>query len=824
MQVTPGRAKEIRREYRIGNALFLEQEAGLIRLVVQNEAVIRVSYTENGCFSREQGMEFARPDSDCSWEYEKDEREIRILTGLLAVRVSRADGSIRYEERDGRLLLSEALQESKTVEEFDSWRTVESADSGIEEVKTPDGLKRRICNPRREFDKKLYHTRISFRFLPDEILFGLGQGEEGVWNLRHTTQYLHQANLKIAIPMLLSDNGYGILLSTQSAALFEDTQYGSYLYTEADEYLDYYFMAGNPADIVRAYRRLTGRAAMLPKWAFGYLQSKERYESAQEIIETARKFRETGFGLDAIVLDWMSWEGDLWGQKTFDRERFPDPAGMIQALHEMDVRFMISIWPNMNEKCDNYMELKEAGLLLPNSNIYNAFDGEGRKRYWQQAERGLFSHGVDAWWCDSSEPVTPEWERAQKPPAGEMYRNFVEEAAKLMPLEKINAYGYYHARAIYEGQKGVTDKKRVVNLTRNGYVGSQKYGTILWSGDIYASWETLKRQIVAGLQFCACGLPYWTLDIGAFFVKKGRQWFWNGRFPEGTEDMGYRELYVRWFQYGAFLPVFRSHGTDCAREPWHFGEKGDPFYEALRNANHLRYVLMPYIYSLAGAVWKSDAVMMRPLIFDFPEDKRAAEISLQYMFGPALLVCPVTKPLFYRENSTPVRDPKKEMTVYLPAGSDWYDFYTGQRYAGGQKIKAKLCLERIPVYVRAGSLLPVSIPRRSNACAEKESPEEIFWLSVDAGGQALSASCKGRDIELRVYPGADGAFELYEDAGDGYGYENGDYCVTAFSYDDRTGRVEWKTAGNPGYREGEIRVKLCGSAEADDASGADSGI
>lgn len=786
MQVVAGKKKNIMKVYRNGDGLFLEQEAGTIRLIPEDAAVIRVSYTENGCFSNSQGAEFAWLPGSCAWEYEEDEREIRVLTELLAVRVDRNTGSIRYEDRSGRLLLQESRQESKIVEEFDSYRTVGSECARIEEIRTPDGVKRRIRDAQREFDKKLYHTKMSFCFQPDELLFGLGQAEEGVWNLRHTTQYLHQANLKIAVPMLLSNRGYGILLSTQGTAVFDDTQYGSCLYTEADAYLDYFFLAGAPAQVVRSYRRLTGRAAMLPKWAFGYIQSKERYESAQELIETAEKFRETGFGLDAVVLDWMSWEGDLWGQKTFDRQRFPDPADMIRTLHEMDVRFMMSIWPNMNEKCDNYAEFQEAGLLFPNSNIYDAFDPKGRELYWQQVRRGLFRHGVDAWWCDSSEPVTPEWERLCKPPAGEMYRNYAEEASKLMPAEKTNAYGLYHAKAIYEGQRAETEEKRVVNLTRNGYAGSQKYGTILWSGDISAGWETLRRQIVAGLQFCSCGLPYWTLDIGAFFVKKGQQWFWNGEFPDGPDDPDYRELYVRWFQYGAFLPVFRSHGTDCPREPWHFGEEGTPFYEALRNACRTRYSLMPYIYSLAGAVWKDDALMMRPLIFDFPEDERAAAIADQYMFGPALMVCPVTEPMLYRSGGGRADEPRKKKRVYLPEGTDWYDFYTNQRYTGGQEITTEVCIERIPVYVRAGAILPVSEP------------------------DVCTVRMEGKEIELRAYAGADGTFELYEDAGDGYGYEQGDYCVTKITYDDRTGHVAWETEGNEMWRKGELSVRIIG--------------
>lgn len=789
LEVKIRKKREINKVYRAGNALFLEQEAGTIRLIPQTSDMIRISYTENGLFSPEQGKEFADLSGSCTWEYTEGEPDICIQTDSLVVRIDRLSGSVRYERKDGELLLQEAAQDSKTVEEFDSYRTVASERTKIEEIITADGKKRRIREAEKEFDRKLYHTKLSLEFDEEEMLFGLGQAEEGVWNLRHTTQYLHQANLKIAVPMLFSNKGYGILLSTQSPAIFDDTQYGSYLYTEADEYLDYFFLAGNMEEVIRGFRSLTGRAAMMPRWMFGYLQSQERYETEEEIITTAEKFRSSGFPLDAIILDWMSWKGDLWGQKSFDEERFPNPAQMIRSLHGMGVHFMLSIWPHMDLKSDDYREFEEAGLLLPNSNIYNALCEEGRKLYWKQAERSLFCHGIDAWWTDSSEPVTPEWERMRKPPAAEMYRAFVEEAGKVMPIEKANAFGFYCAGTLYEGQRGVTREKRVVILSRNGYAGSQKYGTVLWSGDTYASWETLKKQIAAGLQFCASGLPYWTLDIGAFFVKRGEAWYWNGEYEQGIEDMGYRELYVRWFQYGAFLPVFRSHGTDCRREPWNFGKKGEMFYDALCNACRLRYRLLPYIYSLAGAVWTKGEIMMRPLVYDFPEDVRAAGISEQYMFGPSLMVCPVTMPICYGKGNVPVNDPIKQIEVYLPDGAVWYDFYTNEKYLGGQEIMAEVCIDRIPVFVRAGAIIPTMEPEESTARME------------------------GQDICLLVYAGADGRFDLYEDAGDGYGYEQGEYCITSVSFCDKEQRTEWRTEGDEKYRKGEISVKLISGSD-----------
>lgn len=772
---------------RKGNRLYLQQGTGLIRLCVQGPDIIRVSYTESGSFTDEemadglgeshlqyfQGKEYADLTDGCFFSVEEDSGEVRLHTDLLTVKVSKKTGSVCYGKKDGSILLREQARGSKRVEGFDVWKTAPGAQ--VEEIRTPDGVKRRIGEGQKIQAGKKCHTWLYLDFAPDEMLLGLGQAGEGDWNLRHTVQYLHQANRKIAVPLLVSDAGYGLLFSTQSPAVFEDTACGTYFYTEADDYLDYYFLAGDAEKVVHNFRRLTGKAAMLPKWAFGYMQSRERYVTGQELVDIARRFKEEGFGIDTLIQDWMYWPEGLWGQKSFDQERYPEPEKMIRTLHGMDIHLMISLWPNMSPDSENYREFDQARLLLPNSNLYDAFSGEARKLYWQQTEKGLYRYGIDGWWCDSSEPVTPEWERICKPSADEMYRDFVEEAEKIMPPERTNAYGLYHARGIYEGQRGVTEKKRVVNLTRSGYPGSQKYGTVLWSGDIGASWETLRKQVTAGLQFCLSGLPYWTVDIGAFFVKKGSQWFWDGDFPEGLEDAGYRELYVRWFQYGAFLPIFRSHGTDVCREPWYFGAPGEPYYDALTAAVHLRYRLMPYIYSLAGAVWRQDGLMMRPLIYDFPEDKQAAGISQQYMFGPALMVCPVTEP-----GAAAVK-------VYLPEGTGWYDLYTQEYWDGGKEISVEACLKRIPVFVRAGAIIPVA--------------EET------------------ENIRLFVYGGANGSFSLYEDAGDGYGYERGEYCVTDIVYHEKSSTVKWSTRGQAKFRKGGLSYQIIGNGNSQKQEG-----
>ena len=781
LQAELRKKRTITKVYRQENILYLESEAGFTRIIPQDTGILRISYAKNNTFSETQGEEAADPDPSCQWTWQEDDSKIRLSTGSIQAEIDRYTGSIRFLRSDGSLLLAERNYESKNVEEFDVFQTLLNENTEIEKIQTPDGIKQRIRQADRTWTGKRCHTRLYLTFEENERLYGLGQAEEGVWNLRHTTQYLHPANLKIPLPVLLSDKNWGILLSTQSPAVFNDTQYGSYLHTEADSYLDYYFIAAEtPGEITAAIRKLTGRAALLPKWAFGYMQSKERYEDAQDLLAAAEEFRRRKIGLDTLILDWMSWPDGLWGQKSFDASRFPDPDDMIHKLHNMGIHFMISIWPTMDEKCDNYREFQEKGLLLATGGIYNAFSPEGRRLYWEQVKKGLFAHGVDAWWCDSSEPLTPEWSRDMKPEAGEMYREYVAAAADCMPPDKSAAYGLYHARALYEGQRSCTEARRVVNLTRSGWMGSQKYGTILWSGDISASWETLRKQIVAGLQFCICGLPYWTLDIGAFFVKRGIPWFWDGGYDAGAEDAGYRELYVRWFQYGAFLPVFRSHGTDCPREPWQFGSCGDPFYEALCAAIRLRYRLLPYIYSTAGAVWKEDAMMMQPLFFEFPADTKAADVSDEFMLGPSLLVCPVTKPM--RDPQTGA--PGNTRTVYLPAGSGWYDLKNGHRYEGGQYIQVSVQIDSIPVYVKEGSILPVTQPGEN------------------------SGDMEGQDILLMVYAGKDASYTLYEDAGDGYGYEKGEYCLTNIRYDDAAGTVHWDTEGDTRFRKGSLSAEI----------------
>lgn len=735
---------------RLQNALVIRTEMGCLQLEPRQGNIVHIRYTR-GKTQAQAPLGFLETPEYADWCYDEQEQYILLKTDQLLLRVSKENTAITYCRADGTLLLAEKRRA------MESFSAPEIGKKEVwTEVKTPDGVKRVL---KAASARALYHTWLHLCFRDDEQLFGLGQAEEGLLNLRGSTQYLHQANRKIAIPFLLSSKAWGMLWSTASPAIFQDTRYGSYFYTEADEGMDYYFIAGSCLDdVVAGCHTLTGRAAMLPRWAYGFIQSQERYETQEELLEIAAEYRRRGIGLDALVLDWCTWPDGEWGQKSLDPSRFGRMKETIDALHARNVRLLISIWPNMAEQCRNFREFAEKGELLPSSDIYDAFSPEGRTLYWKQVREGLFVHGFDGWWCDSSEPFTPEWTHLEKPDPSVMYHEYVTTAAQHVPLECGNAYGLVHAHTIFEGMRADAPERRVVNLTRSAHTGQQRYGAILWSGDTEASWDTLRRQIPAGLNFCATGFPYWTVDIGAFFVKRGAQWFWRGDYPDGMQDLGYQELFVRWFQYGALLPVFRSHGTDVRREVWQVDGMEGRFYQALLAANRLRYRLLPYVYSLAALAWRDGKTIHRMLAFDFLDDPKALEVKDQFMLGSSLMACPVTQPMYFETESRRIeRDTTR--AVYLPEGTDWYDFHTGTRYQGGQTVQADAPIDVIPLYVRAGSILPLT--------------------------EAAVSTADRKPLELIIYPGADGSLDLYDDEGDGYGYEAGQCSFVHISWNDR---------------------------------------
>ncbi len=782
------------------DTVIIETAGGFLGLTPYSDSIMRVRYAPTQAFATRESL-MIQPSVGVAVDLDVSETAdaITCTTSQLSIRVNPQTGALTYLDRSGQLLTKEPDRGGKTLIPTEVVKTLFDETAEAQVRPDADGVKAYAVSNKQIIDRHAFHTKLEFEWQPGEALYGLGSHEEGMMNLRGQHQFLYQQNMKVVVPVLLSTRGYGILRDSYSLMTFHDDAFGSYLWTEVDDELDFYFIYGPEFDqIVRSIRQLTGKAPMLPRWAFGYIQSKEHYVSQTELIDITKEYRRRGLPLDCIVQDWKSWTGDLWGQKTLDPERFPDPEGMMNELHRLNTRLMISIWPILNPGGGNWREMRDQGCLLGNQATYDAFQDKARALYWRHANDGLFAHGIDAWWCDCTEPFQSDWVGAFKPEPEERLRINTEEAKRYIDAEYLNAYSLRHSQGIYEGQRKTGSDKRVVNLTRSGYIGQQRYSTITWSGDVSATWDTLRRQIADGLNFCATGLPYWTTDIGAFFVKDDPAlWFWDGDFDLGVADMGYRELYVRWFQYGAFLPMFRSHGTDTPREIWRFGEPGEMFYDTLVKFLRLRYRLLPYIYSLAGMVTQEDYTMMRGLPFDFRCDPDTYEVRDQYMFGSALLVNPVTQPMYFAAGSTPLNELSRTRAVYLPKGADWYDFWTGQHYSGGQTIIADAPLETMPLYVRSGSIVPMG-PVITYA-------DELSNASLD----------------LRIYPGQSGSFTLYEDEGDTYHYEHGQFATIRFSWDDPARRftLHERQGGYPGMKSSrEFRIILGGGLNDDAAS------
>ena len=581
-------------------------------------------------------------------------------------------------------------------------------------MKTVDGQRSYISNLKERFSRRAWRAELSLRFDPQEHIFGLGQDEDGVWDKRGQVSYLYQHNMKIPVPMFVSSLGYGVLFNCACLMVFDDRAEVCRITLECVDQLDFFVITGTMDEIIASYRELTGRASPLPRWAYGYWQSRERYRDQEELVQTALRYRELDIPLDVIVQDWKTWEGELWGDKHLDPERYPNIAQANKTLHEALIHSIVSVWPNMNMGGRDHQEFAKKGMLLNDYSTYNAFDPEARKLYWEQANRELYSGGFDGWWCDSTEPfAAPDWGGEVKLPEEERYQLVGREHEKHLDPQDANIYALEHAKGIFENQPN----KPVVNLTRSGWAGIQKYGAILWAGDTSATWEELRREIAKGMSISISGIPYWTVDAGAFFVggqscwRKWKEdpnadpvWFWHGDYDLGVEDKGYQELYTRWLQFACFLPIFRSHGTDTPREVWNFDE---PFRSAITDAIRLRYKLMPYITDMADQVVSGHFTMMRSLVFDFPQDPHSALADDAFMFGRDVLVYPVTEPILYRAGNVPVEDVSPEKRCYLPQGTDWVDYWTGTEHPGGQTVSVPVTIDHIPLFIRKGSsLLP----------------------------------------------------------------------------------------------------------------------
>ena len=523
-------------------------------------------------------------------------------------------------------------------------------------------------------------------------------------------------------------------------------------WSEFEPQADYYFMVGDNYDgVIRAYRKLTGKAQVMPKWALGFWQSRERYSTQEDLVSTLAEFRRRHIPVDNIVQDWQYWLDDQWGSHEFDPARFPDPEAMLDTVHAMHGRFMISVWPKFYTNTDHYKELKDAGYVYTHAeqdslvdwlghlqSFYDAYSHGGRKMFWRQMDESLytrFGRKIDAWWMDASEPNLRDCLPM------DYFKWLLTPNALGSSTEYLNAYALVNAQAIYEGQRGTDPDKRVFLLTRNGFAGLQRYSTASWSGDIGTSWTDMRMQMAAGLGYSMSGIPFWGMDIGGFSVMS--------KFYDPANADEWQELQTRWHQFGTFVPLFRTHGQWPRRELWNIAPEGSEAYESILWYMQLRYRLMPYLYSLAGAVHFDDYTMMRGLPMDYPEDPEVRDLSDQWMLGPAFMACPVYE---YKARSR---------EVYFPEGI-WYDFYTGTVVKGGSRMAVPAPYGRMPLYVRAGSIVPIG--------------PAMEWSGEKPADDPL----------LLVYAGADGDFTLYDDDGLTYAYERGEYTRTLLHWDDAT--------------------------------------
>jgi len=682
---------------------LLVLENGYLRFQVCSDSIVHITYS----LERELPKRIDFLVTKTTWPKTEfslqtgDPKVLSLTTALLKIEVSRADSSILFYDSAGHKLTEE---NSRTL--------------------TPTEVN----------GEKTYHSeRFVNMWDTQEAFYGLGQHQAGVFNYRGESVDISQDNTNISVPLLLSSNGYGIFWNNGSRSRFNNRfVHAFYFSSEVADSIDYYFLLGPEFDkIIAGYRELTGQAPLFGKWAYGYWQCKNRYDSQPELENIARKYRDLHIPLDNIVQDWFWW--NTMGEPVFNKN-YPDPKGMVEALHKDHVHLMVSVWPYFRPGSAVYDEMDKRGFFIARTKVsgfhpagqalYDAFNPEARKYYWKLMDDALFKIGVDAWWLDTTEPETEEME------------------TNLLVTHKIalgngaryaNEFPLLTTTGVYQGQRAASDQKRVFILSRSGYAGIQRNSAAVWSGDVDPNWETFRRQIPAGLNYSLSGIPYWTTDIGGFVSAN-------------PEDPEYRELYIRWFQFGTFCPIFRAHGTRTTNqnEIWSYGPEAQKILTAY---DQLRYRLMPYIYSVAWRVTNEGYTLMRPLVMDFREDTRTQNIGDQFLFGPAILVNPITEP-----GATSRR-------LYLPSAR-WYDFWTGSSIQGGRAIDAPASIDRVSLYVRAGSILPLG-PDLEYATEKPADP-----------------------IELRVYRGANGSFTLFEDENDNYNYEKGAHATIPFSWDD----------------------------------------
>jgi alpha-D-xyloside xylohydrolase len=768
----------IKESHKDSNGVTFRTAAGTLRIEACGDRAIHVVASSTSELPSPKVPIVTQPCRANNLQVKIEKKEVRLTTGAITVTVNATTGAVSFFSKDGKLVLAEPKYGGKSFA-----------------VQALSGA-------------KFWQVQQTFLSPSDESLYGLGQHQEGIFDIRGVPIRLHQANTNISIPFLLSNKGYGILWNNASLTDFNPADqaieidpntgkgkfttgakgvYGFLLSSdnrnqfllrvneqqvidlknewtptstsgvlaleagkdyevfakggpggvqlavrppqdattfrsEVGQAIDYYFFYGPELNrVISDYRQLTGEAPLFPKWAYGYWQCRERYHSQQEILDTAAEFRKRKIPVDVLVQDWQYWGKYGWNAMKFDEEHYPQPKDMLDQLHANDLHMLVSIWSKFGEDTDVYKRMKAQSFLIPGESWTDFFNPEAQTAFWSELKKGIFQDGMDGWWMDASEPENDALKDKQ---------TFLGSGNSLR-----NAYPLYVTKAIYEGQRATTDRKRVVILTRSAFAGQQRNAAASWSGDISANWTTLRRQIPAGLSFSMSGMPYWATDIGGFFRPADQY----------TSD-AYHELLIRWFQYGVFCPIFRVHGYMSKAELWNYGPQVE---RILTQYDELRYRLLPYIYSTGWGVTHNGDTLMRALPLEFSSDPRARGVSDQFMFGPALLINPVTT-----EGAT-------QRTLYLPAGSGWVDFWTGKSLNGGQIVTAEAPLDRIPIYAKTGSI-------------------------VAFGPPVQSASSKPDPIDLRIYAGGDADFTLYDDEGDNYDYEHGAYSVIPIHWDDKS--------------------------------------
>ena len=700
------------------DGLLLIMQSGALHLQVCTDSIIRVIFSPGAVApNRPEYVVTKASWPAVKWSHQDNQGAIMLSTERVRIAVNRADGTIEFSDAGGRRLVQEG----------------------------PNTLTPVVVN-----GESTYHAEAFIGLWGStEAFYGLGQHQSGVWNYHGESVDIAQDNTNISVPMLVSSNGYGIFWNNASRSRFNNRfVHALYITSEVADSIDYYFLYGPDFDkVVAGYRELTGAAPMLGRWAYGFWQCKNKYKTQSELLGVAHKYRDLHIPVDNIVQDWFWWT--TMGDFKFS-DKYPDPPGMLNDLHRNHFHLMISVWPYFYPGSATYADMDRRGFFIDRTKeaayhpkgeaLYDATNPEARKYYWNLMDNALFKIGVDAWWLDTTEPETEGRED------NVMVTNKV---AIGNGARYANLYPLMTTTAVYDGQRAAFDQKRVFILSRSAFAGSQRNAVVAWSGDVNSDWETLRRQVPGGLNYSLSGLPYWTTDIGGFTSGD-------------PGDPAYRELFIRWFQFGTFCPIFRVHGTRAGdqNELWSYGADAQ---KILTSFDRLRYELMPYIYSLAWRTTSEDYTPMRPLVMDFRTDTRAQNIGDQFLYGPSILVNPVTEPGAATRH------------LYLPK-AEWYDFWNGRRTPGGKAIDAAVTIDRIPLYIRAGSILPMG-PDMEYAAEKPADP-----------------------LELRVYRGASGSFTLYEDENDNYDYEKGAHATIPMRWDDdaKTLTIGDRTGSFPG--------------------------